>query len=752
MDILLQQLSRRLLTLGYLLGVIVCLPNVVTAQELLIEFSSEVSSQLTRPSHAQTSEAVRIFPAALEHGSVGDLFKVQISENELADVVIDAIVRFVNGDIGLSARGRGAHADLSFSLTIGEASLFGYIAARDVLWQIAAAAENNGFLGWVFKPLPLNHDSNAPQNDFIIPDQSVPVLRTDSTKAQNSPTMPLLLQQPFISESSIAATNDGITADNFSVTQVFTPSPVIAGAQTSAAITLINTSSEAHTDLSLEIYFLLEDSELVTADPSCVEALSASLQKILRCELGSFQPGEEKVLSVTVQSSADSFAPIASTIVLGSLRNDTAINVVEDVQLDSDFDGISNFNEVILGTDPNDSASVDYSVSEIDVLALYSSGAEYLYPLGVQTRINQLISVANQIYRDSGVGISLRPVHHQWVDYSDSEDMDVALDQLINRSDPAFSDIETLRNVYGADLVILFRPLESDAGRCGLAPIGGFQTNGYFNASIEGQYAVSTVAIDCPLDIAVAHELGHNMGLSHSHLEDGFGGTFNFATGYGVDSQFVTIMASPSAFNNAARVARFSDPGSECLGFSCGVPAGQEFGADAVTALNLVRHQIANYQPTVVPDLPSTSVSAVNGYTNAVISIAASRDSGLSFASQFTPEDRVDLSAVIKVDDRHVGSEGSLHVLVGQEGVERFYQLNQHGDLVEWDGEIDSLIPIDNVRALNSEERLALLNGFRFSWELIGLDLVVYVGYRTVGADDFIYTDSPLVLNIVQSR
>ena len=41
------------------------------------------------------------------------------------------------------------------------------------------------------------------------------------------------------------------------------------------------------------------------------------------------------------------------------------------------------------------------------------------------------------------------------------------------------------------------------------------------------------------------------MGLSHSHLEDGSGGTFNFSTGYGVEGQFVTVMAYPAAFQRS---------------------------------------------------------------------------------------------------------------------------------------------------------------------------------------------------------
>jgi hypothetical protein len=91
---------------------------------------------------------------------------------------------------------------------------------------------------------------------------------------------------------------------------------------------------------------------------------------------------------------------------------------------------------------------------------------------------------------------------------------------------------------------------------------------------------------------------------SESNLSGGYGvfctgGTLPYATGYGVDGQFVTVMATPSCFGNAARVARFSDPPVRCENLPCGVyHTDAVFGADAVRALNLVRYQIESYMPT----------------------------------------------------------------------------------------------------------------------------------------------------------
>ena len=54
---------------------------------------------------------------------------------------------------------------------------------------------------------------------------------------------------------------------------------------------------------------------------------------------------------------------------MGNLRVDGIVNVVEDVRVDSDGDGISDFNELLLSTDVTNPSSVDNSNSVIDVLS-----------------------------------------------------------------------------------------------------------------------------------------------------------------------------------------------------------------------------------------------------------------------------------------------------------------------------------------------------------------------------------------------
>lgn len=702
------------------------------------------------PVHATQAVPVVLDGRVLAALQAGDAVAVpsqqQAGATQFAALQIHTLAHLINGDTTLRGEIVGEMDKTPFVLTASQFDVFAYAEIGRQVWQLHVSRPEaaGDFQGWLYQSEGLPHV--ALQQDYVIPERVAP--DPVSLPALPVKTLPLRLGNGQGSGASSAARTAGINSGNLQISQLAGSGSVLAGSAAEIVATFRNTSTERHEALSVNFYFVLENSTLLSAANSCRQGTVGG-QKVLNCVLGDFAAGESKTLRYTITTTQASRPRVISTAVVGDLRHDAVLNVVEDVVRDTDNDGISDFNESLLGTNPAASSSVSAEHSVIDVMALYTRGADALYGGAAQTRINQLIAMANQIYADSAVSVTLRPVYMGVVDYSDTTDMDSALSALTSRKDPAFAKVNNLREQYGADLVMLFRPQGTELDRCGLANLGGFRTQGDFQSSEEKEFAFSTIAIDCPVSSVVAHELGHNMGLTHSHREDGFGGTFPFATGYGVDSLFTTVMAYPGAFNTSVRIARFSSPMRDCLGVPCGIDGSDtENGADAVRALNLVRHQIARYYPIRVSLLPDKPLRTLSGApTNARIALAASLNKGLSQVSVVTPADSVDVNLSVAVDSRHAGKAGALYVLGTLDG-SHFVMLDENGGIQSWDGSYAGLRAFRSVPQLRAVEYVQIVNAARLGNDFVDRRLQIYIAYSVPSLGEIVYTVEPLALDI----
>ena len=257
----------------------------------------------------------------------------------------------------------------------------------------------------------------------------------------------------------------------------------------------------------------------------------------------------------------------------------------------------------------NDVNSDDVAV--VDAYILYNDAVVQLYgATGALTRINHIVAVTNDIYQASNVKISLNALRIDKVDYPQIYDSEQALEHATGQgaNQAFFAEERQIRDAIGADAMILFRPGVSD-GTCGIA---------WVNSSFySNTYMVSHSSIDCG-DDTNAHELGHNMGLSHSRRQGSTGGTYPFALGYGVDGEFTTVMAYASSFAWGTDLYKFSSPDLDCKGQPCGIDRNDATnGADAVYALNQKRFDIAGIA-TRGPSSGSLNV-LVSGVDSAVI-------------------------------------------------------------------------------------------------------------------------------------
>ncbi|MGL5004357.1 MAG: reprolysin-like metallopeptidase, partial [Casimicrobium sp.] len=295
--------------------------------------------------------------------------------------------------------------------------------------------------------------------------------------------------------------------------------------------------------------------------------------------------------------------------------------------------------------------------STIDVLVAYTDGMVTRYGSvnGVLSRINTLIAYANTAYGNSDVAITLRLVHTVQTSYTDNGSSNTALDDVTPpTSVTTLSNLASLRNTYGADLVVLMRSFNSTNSGCGVAWVGG---SGVQNISLseslgysvvqDGSFSVSNGTRFCTLG-TLAHELGHNMGLMHDRVQLAgptgsspydFGAT-RYAYGYGLNyrdhdnnanttqrpeygdlmsytDNEVQYFSSPNVRCNGGTCAYNGSSGSNlgvaadgaveaCISTSGGCVASQaalcntnpSTCADTARALNFTRVKVSQYRPT----------------------------------------------------------------------------------------------------------------------------------------------------------
>jgi hypothetical protein len=222
----------------------------------------------------------------------------------------------------------------------------------------------------------------------------------------------------------------------------------------------------------------------------------------------------------------------------------------------------------------------------VDLLALYTPQA--LAQEGSLTALDTDIDIAvaftNMAYVNSQVNVEMRLVGIVGVSYNESGAIDTDLSGMDNASTtPGLTTLPALRTSYGGDLVCL---VESSAaggttGEAGVADLGGW-------ASVE---------LLSDLDLALAHETGHNFGCMHDRQTQGVPTGFGSNYGYRFVSEGVTFH-DIMAYDPGIAVPYYSNPNVNYFGIPEGVPDADPTAADNANQINLTAPAVSANEPT----------------------------------------------------------------------------------------------------------------------------------------------------------
>ena len=215
---------------------------------------------------------------------------------------------------------------------------------------------------------------------------------------------------------------------------------------------------------------------------------------------------------------------------------------------------------------------------------------------GINNTISMLMEKSQLALNNSNSLLTLELVHTAEVDYTELDTGD-DLDNLTYTSDGIMDNVHILRDTYAADLVILLGHISFTGGLAWLlndSPENGGSPNYGFSLNRVQQASWT---------FTVVHEIGHNMGLGHSKIQNFQPGPgwYDYSAGWrwtgNDDGKYCSVMAYQSGSNypdgiSHARVPYFSNPSINHQE----TPTGNAADGDSARSLRETKMAVSGYR------------------------------------------------------------------------------------------------------------------------------------------------------------
>jgi hypothetical protein len=241
----------------------------------------------------------------------------------------------------------------------------------------------------------------------------------------------------------------------------------------------------------------------------------------------------------------------------------------------------------------------------IDLMVVYTPKARTNAggQAGIEAKIINAVTKANQAYLNSQVDMQLNLVKMAEVSYTETGNMSTSLSDITGTSDGKMDIVHSWRNQYGADQVAL---VTADSNYCGIA---------YVMTSLGSWFAPYAFAVvhddskyNCLGSNTLAHELGHNQGNMHDPDNSSYAGVYPYSYGYRICGVFHDIMSYSCS---SPRIPYFSNPNI----YYNGQPTGVANSHDTARSMNGTSATVASFRTSIapiasVPTAPSRLVAA----------------------------------------------------------------------------------------------------------------------------------------------